>query len=578
MNIDKKFLNKTKNFFQDISRSEIIFQAILVGIISGILVVLFKVCITRVFLGVQDYIAPFSFSKKFLIFPLITTLGGLIAGLLVFKIAPETRGSGIPYVKMTLARIGKGTRLRSIIVKFLAGLAGIGTGFSLGREGPSVQLGAGAGALVAKVFKKRGTNQHNLIAAGAGSALGATFNAPIAGTLFVLEELAQSFSSSILFPVLIATVSAAGITRHFLGENPSFGIPVVSNPISYESLPVFVILGFFAGLLGVLFAKTIYFYNDIYDKMTKIPNWFKPAIAGFIVGIMGLFLPYILSSGNFAIESLLQHKFTLGLIFIIFVGKFLLTPICFSSGAAGGIFLPMLMLGSFLGYFIGMIFSHFGLNIDPVIVALVGMGAFLSATARTPITAVVMVFEMTGDYNHILPIMLSIAVADLVAEKLNHAPIYSSLILKQKKQTDETIRLANIKVEEAMTETIDKATLGNTMVEALDLMQKPENLILPIIDNKERLVGSITKAEIEDSILQGVPLNTPVEKIMNPDPLNIRQEESLYKAYYVLHLGDTTNILVVDNNKKVTGILTRCNILAFSHEHHEECENLETQI
>ncbi|OGH96551.1 MAG: hypothetical protein A2039_00560 [Candidatus Melainabacteria bacterium GWA2_34_9] len=151
-----------------------------------------------------------------MIFPLITGLGGLISGILVFKFAPETQGSGIPYVKLTLARIGKGTRIRSIFVKFFAGLAGIGTGLSLGREGPSIQLGAGAGALVAKMFKMRGTEQDELIAAEAGAAIGATFNAPIAGTIFVLEELVQGFSPSLLFPVLVATVTASTMARHFL--------------------------------------------------------------------------------------------------------------------------------------------------------------------------------------------------------------------------------------------------------------------------------------------------------------------------------------------------------------------------
>jgi len=562
MNTKNNFLNKTITFFQDISRSEIIIQAILVGLIAGVLVVLFKVCITDLFNFIQKFLAPFSFTQKLLIFPAITTLGGLISGVLVFKLAPETRGSGIPYVKLTLARIGKGTRLRSIFVKFFAGVAGIGTGLSLGREGPSVQLGAGAGALVAKLFKKRGTNQHNLISAGAGAAIGATFNAPIAGTIFVLEELAQSFSSSILFPVLIATVSAASVARHFLGENPSFKIPKILMPISFESLPVFIILGFVAGILGVLFAKVIFFNNDLYEKI-KIPNWVKPAIAGFVIGIIGLFLPYILGSGNISVDLLLQSKLTLTMIAIIFVGKFFITPFCFGSGAAGGIFLPMLILGSFLGYFIGTVAAHFGVDVNPVIVSLVGMGAFLSATARTPITAVVMVFEMTGDYNHILPIMFSVAIADLVAEKLNHSPIYSSLILKQGKPTKETKILSSIKVSKAMDANINKIKFDTTLVEALNLIEISNYEILPVVNKKEKLIGSITKSEIEVSLLQGNNEDMMIERIMNPEPLTIRQEDDLYKAFYILHLDDSENILALDNSKRVKGILTREQIMTY---------------
>ncbi len=559
----KEFLNKTITFFQDIYRSEIILQSIIVGLVAGGLVVLFKISINNLFNLIQNFLAHFSLIQKFLIFPLITTLGGLISGLLVFKIAPETRGSGIPYVKLTLARLGKGTRIRSIIVKFLAGLAGIGTGLSLGREGPSVQLGAGAGALVAKICKKRGTNQHNLIASGAGAAIGATFNAPIAGTIFVLEELTQSFSPSTLFPVLISTVSAAGIARHFLGENPSFLIPKFLGSVSFNSLPVFVVLGFIAGLLGVLFAKMIFLDTYLYEKITKVPLWAKPAIAGFIIGIFGLFLPYILGSGNLAIEQLLQYKFTIGIIALIFVGKFLATPLCFSSGAAGGIFLPMLMLGAFLGYFIGIIANHFGLEVNLIILSIVGMGAFLSAVARTPITAIIMVFEMTGDYNHILPVMLSVAIADLVAEKLHHAPIYSTLILKQAKPTRETKILSSIKVNDAMDLTFNKINLNTRIADVLNLIQKEKSNILPIINEKEKLVGSITKADLENYILQGDDIETSIEKIMNPDPLIIRQEDDLHKASYILHLNESENIIVVGSDKKIKGILSRKQIKSY---------------
>ena len=163
----KRIFRQTEYFLQEIVRSKIIVQAILVGLISGMLVVGFKVSINSLFLTIQKFLSAFPTWQKALIFPLITTLGGLISGILVYKFAPETKGSGIPYVKMTMARMGNMTRIRSIVVKFFAGVAGIGTGLSLGREGPSVQLGAGAGALVGRLFKMSGTNQDKLIAAGA---------------------------------------------------------------------------------------------------------------------------------------------------------------------------------------------------------------------------------------------------------------------------------------------------------------------------------------------------------------------------------------------------------------------------
>ncbi|MFH0703002.1 MAG: chloride channel protein [bacterium] len=564
MNINKnknnKFFKKTGNFLEEIARSEIIVQTLLVGLISGILVVLFKICITDFFNFIQKIIKSFPVYQRLFIFPLITTLGGLISGLLVFKIAPETRGSGIPYVKMTLARIGKGTRIRSILVKFFAGVVGIGTGLSLGREGPSVQLGAGAGALVARIFKMTGTDQDKLIASGAGAAIGATFNAPIAGTIFVLEELVQSFSSSLLFPVLVATVSAAGIARYFLGSNPSFKIPPILIPVYPESIIVFIMLGIIAGILGVAFAKNIFFNIKLFDSFEKIPIWLKPAIAGLVVGIIGVFLPYILGSGNIGIDLLLQHKFTIGFILLIFIGKFFITPFCFGSGAAGGIFLPILMLGSFLGYLTGLIGNELGIHVDPTVIALVGMGAFLSAVARTPITAVVMVFEMTGDYNHILPIMLSAAIADLIAEKLNHAPIYSTLIFKQSSKTKEIKFLSSIKVKNVMTKNVQEFMYNMSIKEALEIMNESRHSAFPIVSQDKKLIGIITRADIENSFLQGNSPYINVEKIMNPHPAIIKSDNDLYMASYLLHSNNTEWLIIINKANYIEGILTRVDI------------------
>ncbi|MBR1985089.1 MAG: ClC family H(+)/Cl(-) exchange transporter, partial [Clostridia bacterium] len=431
-------MNKTNREFTNIKhilfsflQEKTILQAILVGFSTGLVVVLFKICINNLFAFIQNTMSNLVFTQKLLLFPLITTLGGLISGILIHKFAPETKGSGIPFVKMVIARMGNIARARSIVIKFLAGVAGIGTGLSLGREGPSVQLGAGCGAFISKFFKLNGALQEKLIASGAGSAIGATFNAPIAGTLFVFEELTNKFNANLLFTVLIATVTASGVARHIMGNNPSFSIPTITSVISVESLIVCIVLGITAGALGVAFAKVIYFNNKLFDKLKNVPFWLKPAIAGLVVGVFGLFIPHILGSGNIAVDELLIHKFSLITVIVIFIAKFFITPFCFGSGAAGGIFLPMLMLGAFLGYIVASIFNLCGFNVDPTIIAMIGMGAFLSAVARTPITAVVMVFEMTAGYKFILPIMLSAAIADLVAQKLNHKPIYSKLIVNQ---------------------------------------------------------------------------------------------------------------------------------------------------
>lgn len=559
MGLSRKIFQKTGYFLQEIARSKIILQAVMVGLISGLLVVFFKVSISKLFEFIQNFISQFDLSHKLLIFPLITTLGGLISGVLVFKFAPETKGSGIPFVKMVMARMGNITRVRTIVVKFLAGVAGIGTGLSLGREGPSVQLGAGAGALVGKIFKMKGTDQGKLIAAGAGSAIGATFNAPIAGTIFVLEELVNKFSASLLFPVLVATVTASSVARHFLGNNPSFTIPYITHDLSFEGISVCIILGIVAGFLGVAFAKIIYKNNEFFEKMDKIPNWLKPAIAGFGIGVIGIFIPYVLGSGNLSVDLLLQHKLALSVVVLVFAVKFFVTPFCFGSGAAGGIFLPMLMLGSFLGYIVASIFNMFGFHVDVVVMAMIGMGAFLASVARTPITAVVMVFEMTAGYTHILPIMLSAAIADLIAEKLNHRPIYASLIVNQVKSPEAKL-LSSLFVKNYMKTDLVCFSSNMTISMVQEKIKNYSFKTYPVKNDKNKLLGLITKSDIEDAIFQGVDTNTEINKLMNPSPVTIEPSENLYIAYFRLHSNNAQCLVVVDKNNKIKGLITRQDI------------------
>lgn len=554
--IRTKIYRQSRFFINEIARNKIILQAVVVGILAGILVVLFRVSIYKLFLFVQNIVNQYSFPVKVILFPIITTIGGLISGILVWKFAPETKGSGIPYIKMTLTRMGKLIRIRSILVKFLAGVAGIGTGLSLGREGPSVQLGAGAGEFVGKLFKMKGTDKDKLIAAGAGSAIAATFNAPISGTIFVLEELVNKFSSSMLFPVLIATVCADSLSRWLLGNKPCFIIPENISQINITGIAACIILGITAAIFGVLFARVIFFNNKIFNEL-KIPNYLKPAIAGFVIGLIGLFIPLILGSGNIAVDVLLAHKLQFSMILLIFTLKFFATPFCFGSGAAGGIFLPTLMLGAFLGYIIAVLLNFFGLNVDTIMLSVLGMGAFLSAVARTPITATVMVFEMTGSYNFILPIMLCSAIADLIAEKLGHKPIYSMLIVNDSAKTGEAKILSDIKVKTAMTKNVAFVNLKSTLQDFKDKYEQYSFSVYPVLNNKKKLCGYITKNNIEDLEFQGTPANIEIEKVMNPFPVTVYENENLYVTYYRLHSNNVNCLFVVDKLNSLKGIITR---------------------
>ena len=536
--------------------TKIFWQALLTGLITGVLVVLFRFGIENLF----DFIIQNFYSTPIL-FLIITTLGGLISGLLVYKLAPETSGSGIPYVKMSLLRSGKLIRIRTIFVKFFAGIIGIGTGLSLGREGPSVQLGAGAGSFVGKLFKLNGNNRDKLIASGAGAAIGATFNAPIAGTLFVLEELIHKFSPSMLFPTLVATVTAASVARNFTGAYPAFSISLPAIRTSWDVVFVCLIIGVLTGLLGVLFTRTIFFFNDLYSKISS-PNYIKPAIAGLVTGLAGLLLPYILSSGNGTVQMLMQNKFSLAAVAVIFIVKFIITPICFGSGAAGGIFLPMLMLGSFAGYFAGGISNYCGADINLAAAASLGMAGFLASVARTPITAVVMVFEMTGGYECILPLMLVAAVADSIAEKFNNKPIYSKLVVNQYKNADSVELAGNLKVKDVMSKNVRCFEDNKDILDILEVMKTEHHSAYPIVDKAGKLTGIITKSDIEDVLVDSDMKSISANRIVETSPVTVYPDENLYVAYFRLHENSTEWAIVISKDRKVVGIITRKDILA----------------
>lgn len=534
--------------------TKLFWQAVPVGLLSGLLVILFRLGIENLFELVMNYVYPHPF-----IFLAVTTLGGLISGFLVYKFAPETSGSGIPYVKMSLLKSGKIIRIRTIFVKFFAGIIGIGTGLSLGREGPSVQLGAGAGSFIGRLFRLKGNNRDKLISSGAGAAIGATFNAPIAGTIFVLEELVHKFTPSLLFPVLVATVTAATVARYFLGERPAFNISLPPIEMNFSIVLTSILLGLIAGVIGVWFSKTIFFFNKIYSKIT-IPNYAKPALAGLITGLFGLILPYILSSGNGTVESLMQNKFPILTVCIIFISKFFITPVCFSSGAAGGIFLPMLMLGAFLGYITGYGVNSLGADVNLVAISAIGMAGFLSAVARTPITAVVMVFEMTGGYGCILPLMLAAAVADITAERFNHKPIYAQLVVNQYKNSSGVNLSKEILVKDRMNQV--KTFKNNTPVlDILETMKTEGHNAYPVLDKKDRLSGIITKSDIEDLLIDNSMKNANASRALDTFPVTVYEDDNLYTLYYKLHSNSTEWAVVIDKEKHVLGIITRKDIL-----------------
>jgi len=360
---------------------------------------------------------------------LVGALGGAVAVWLVRRIAPEASGSGIPHLKAVLHHMQSMRGLRILAVKFAGGVAGIGSGLALGREGPTIQMGGVLGHAVSKSFSCTARERQTLIAAGAGAGLAAAFNAPLSGLVFVLEEVQRDFAPTVFTATFIAAVTADIVARLLNGQLPVFHVQTESIP-AIEGLPVSVLVGVTAGVLGVAFNRALVGTLDLFQRIRHWPMWAPGALAGSIVGAIGWFTPEALGGGHRLVEQTLAGDVALLALPGFFALRFFLTMLSYGSGAPGGIFAPLLVLGSELGLAVGMLSQRVLPHAveHPETFAVVGMAAYFSAIVRAPLTGIVLVVEMTGNYSLVLPLLAACLTAYEVADLLRDRPVYEALL------------------------------------------------------------------------------------------------------------------------------------------------------
>jgi CIC family chloride channel protein len=354
----------------------------------------------------------------------------------VNDLAPEAAGSGIPHLKAVLYRL-RSLRWRRILpVKFLGGVCAIGGGLALGREGPTVQMGGAVGAAVAEWLKVTPRERQTLIAAGAGAGLAAAFNAPLAGLAFVLEELQRDFSPLIFSAAFLASVTADVLTRSLTDQLPVFHGATYPAP-SLMALPAFLMLGVLTGLLGVAFNRSLLGCLEGFvrlggwlSRLGRLPVRLAGAFVGAAVGLIGWFVPSALGGGHGLVESVLAGQIVLSAIPLWFGLRFGLTMISYGCGAPGGIFAPLLVLGALLGLAVGEVTRLVmpGAVTQPAAFAVVGMAAYFAAIVRAPLTGIVLIVEMTNNYEQIVPLLVACFSAYVVADALGDLPIYEALL------------------------------------------------------------------------------------------------------------------------------------------------------
>ena len=548
--------------------------SLIVGIGAGLGAVLFRRLI--------DWIHNFAYSDIAGIFAewyplhliIIPALGGAIVGPLVYYFAREAKGHGVPEVMEALELRGGKIRPRVVVVKALASSVCIASGGSVGREGPIAQIGSALGSFVGQTLKLSEERVRTLVACGAAGGIAATFNAPIAGAVFALEVLLRRFGSVYFGAVVISAVTADVIAHYFEGDSRTFLTPEYTMQSPWELL-LYTLMGFVAALAAVGFSRLLYFSEDIWN-LIRIPEPTKPLLGGILLGLLGIVsyqidgFPRVFGVGYETIENTLFSQLTLQVTFGLLLLKLLATTLTLGSGGSGGIFAPSLFMGAMLGASFGQI-AH---TIFPEIVApsgayaLVGMAAFFGGVAHAPITAILILFEMTGDYQIILPLMLSTVLSTIVAKNLSPDSIYTLKLKRRGVELSEDTQaidlMQGVTAEIAMNCETEAVPLDLPLVELMSTFSSTHYHALPVVQNETELVGLITINELDQLRSKGTLESKTIADILTfNNPATIRPHEPVWMA--LRHLEDQGEgcVPVVSETGKniLLGVLRRIDII-----------------
>jgi len=536
------------------SPSDIIFigTALIVGIGTGLGAVAFRYLIQGVEWVGYDWFPTVTegWGKAYVL--IIPAIGGLIVGPLVYFFAREAKGHGVPEVMEAVAL--RGGRIRPVVavVKSLASAISIGSGGSVGREGPIVQIGSALGSSLGQKMGLSDDRIRNLVACGAAGGIAATFNAPIAGVVFALEIILGEFSVKYFSSVVVSAVTASVIGRAVFGDVPAFHIPVAYGINSLWEFAFYAILGLSAALIGAAFVYLLYWTEDLFESWKSVPEWVQPAIGGVLLGVIALTyptitgitwerMPQVYNVGYEVIESALANQLALGTVLILLVLKMLVTSLTLGSGGSGGVFAPALFMGAMFGTAFELIVNALfpGIAAPPGAYALVGMAALFAATAHAPLTAVLILFELTGDYKIMLPLMFTVVIATLFAQKLLKGESIYSLKLTRRgvrlQRGKDVDVLQGVLVGEVMTKEVHTITQDMNLKELSRIFNQTRHHGVAILDQHGKLWGMVTISDMEYAINRGMALSeTKIAEIGTP-------YEKLSTIYPDESIGDALN-------------------------------------
>ncbi|MGW5658580.1 chloride channel protein [Streptomyces sp. NPDC003758] len=553
--------------------------AVVVGAGSGAGSVVFRWCIqtfTRLFSGHADYAAAPGTSNPHVpwlgpYFVLLAPVaGGLMYGPLVNRFAKEARGHGVPEVMLAVAQRGGRISPKVAVVKTLASALTIGSGGSVGREGPIVQIGSALGSTLGRMSKVTEGRLKLLVACGAAGGIAATFNAPLAGVFFAMELILGTFSAEAFGATVLASVTASVIGRAAFGNAVFLHLPDfhIDHLAQYGLI---ALLGVVAAVVGVGFSRFLYLIEDACDWVWRGPEWLRPAVGGLALGLVLLALPEMYGVGYPVLQKATQGGYAVGFLLLLLVGKMLATSLTIGIGGSGGVFAPSLFIGAMLGSAYGTGVHHLLPQSAGAVgaYALIGMGAVFAGAARAPITAVVILFELTGEYSIILPLMLAIVLATAASRLLAHDTIYTLKLRRRGIDLEGPARGAWIggqRVSAVMDPLPSPLPASTTLADAADLLRLSGHGALPVIDGSGAYVGVVTAQAVAEALAEQPDAAPSLVGQLAELPTPVQADQPLALALHALLSAAGTGVPVLDpDNGKPVGWLSHQNALRAVH-------------
>jgi len=528
-----------------------ILTAILIGLLGGGVAIGFRHLIRLSHFGFfwtwdqgLDATAAFPWWQRLL----IPAVGGLLVGPLVWFVARETRGSGVPEVMDSVTFRGGFIRARVIVAKALAAAVTIGSGGSAGREGPIIQIGSAVGSVIGQLSSVSPRRMRVFVACGAAAGIAATFNAPIAGALFAVEVILGELAVTQFSAIVISSVTATVLSRHYLGDTPAFSIPDYDLLRAGEFLP-YTVLGLLAGLTSVAFITAVFRAQDGFAAL-RVPGWMRPAIGGLLVGGIAVVLPHVYGVGYESLDDALWGRLMLGLMLLLVVAKVAATAATLGSGGSGGIFAPSLFVGAMLGGAVGVLAGQWMTGIaDPGAYALVGMGALVAGTTHAPISAILIIFELTGDYQIIPALMVACILSVLVASRLQPRSMYTMKLARRGSVIHEggdVNLLRSLYVRDVFDPSPARMNASLTIHEVIDRMIHGSREHFFVVDDEDRLVGSFSLHDLKALLFEPDGAGqTVAADVARTDAPTVHPEDNLDLVMHLFGQHDVEEIAVV---------------------------------